>query len=143
MRNYFDIRNTVLIVVGHGILPEEEDRPIAYELKRTVNERAQGHESRMAVVLTDAWMLNNEMADHFPAIAIGGPSVNAFTAQIYEQLPVACAKEQEWFIQMDEGSGEKRAVIWGMETGLTREAVEEFVHGGYLDRFLELVWRTE
>ena len=27
MPRYFDIRSTVLIVVGYGILPEEEDRP--------------------------------------------------------------------------------------------------------------------
>ena len=137
---YFDIRTTVLIVVGHGILPEEEDRPIAYELKRAVNERAGGRENRMAVVLTDVWMMNTEMAELFPAISVGGPSVNAFTAQIYDELPVAVAKEQEWFIQMDEGN-EKRAAIWGMETALTRDAIEEFVSGGYLDRFLKLVWK--
>jgi hypothetical protein len=139
---YFDVRNTVLIVVGHGILPEEEDRPIAYELKRAVNERAGGRENRMAVVLTDVWMMNTEMAELFPAISVGGPSVNAFTAQIYEALPVAVAKEQQWFVQMDEGH-EKRAAIWGTETALTRDAVEEFVGGGYLDRFLKLVWRSE
>ena len=32
MSRYFDVRSTVLLVVGYGILPEEEDRPIAYEL---------------------------------------------------------------------------------------------------------------
>ena len=53
MSRYFDIRATVLIVVGHGILPEEEDRPTAYELKRLIVGRAQGREDRSAVVLTD------------------------------------------------------------------------------------------
>jgi hypothetical protein len=137
---YFDIRTTLLIVVGHGILPEEEDRPIAYDLKRSVLERAGGREDRNAVVLTDVWMLNNEMAELFPAIAIGGPSANAFTAQLYNRLPITCAKEQQWFIQFDEDSREKRAAVWGMETSLTREAIEEFVSEGYLDRFLTLVW---
>jgi len=37
MPRYFDIRTTVLLVVGYGILAEEEDRPIAYELKRAIN----------------------------------------------------------------------------------------------------------
>ena len=32
MPRYFDLRSTVLIVVGHWILPEEEDRPLAYDL---------------------------------------------------------------------------------------------------------------
>ena len=39
MSRYFDVRSTVLLVVGYGILPEEEDRPIAYELKRAINSR--------------------------------------------------------------------------------------------------------
>ncbi len=137
---YFDIRTTVLIGVGHGILPEEEDRPIAHELKRSVRERAGRREDRNAVVLTDVWMLNNEMADLFPAIAVGGPGANAFTAQLYNRLPIACAKEQQWFIQMDEENSEKRAAVWGMETSLTREAIEEFISEGYLDRFLTFVW---
>src|SRR3972149_3147583 len=51
---YFDLRTTVLIVVGHGILPEEEDRPIAYELKRAVNARAGGSEGRAGGGVTGA-----------------------------------------------------------------------------------------
>ena len=36
---YFDLRSTVPVVVGHGILAEENDRPLAYELKQAVNAR--------------------------------------------------------------------------------------------------------
>ena len=82
MARYFDIRTTILIVVGYGILPEEKDRPIAYELKRLINQRREGDENRSAVVLTDMWVMNQEMADFFPAIAIGGPGVNAFTPDL-------------------------------------------------------------
>ena len=139
MNRYFDIRATVLIVVGHGILPEEEDRPTAYELKRLIVGRAQGREDRSAVVLTDIWALNQEMAEFFPTITVGGPGVNAFTAQIYEDLPVAFTRDQELFIQMDEGAG-KRAAVWGMDHQKTREAVEIFSRDGFLDRFLDLVW---
>lgn len=140
MRRYFDVRNTVLLVVGYGILPEEEDRPVAYDLKDSINSRSEGVENRSAVVVTDMWMLNQEMADMFPAIAIGGPAVNAFAAQIYEDLPLAFARDQQVFIQMDQGTG-KRVVLWGMDQLGTREAVEVFVKDGLLDRFLELVWR--
>ncbi len=52
MARYFDLQSTVLVVVGHGILPEEEDRPIAYELKRAVNARTGGSQERAAVVVT-------------------------------------------------------------------------------------------
>ena len=51
MSRYFDVRNTVLLVVGYGILPEEEDRPIAYELKRAINSRSEGSRDRSAVVV--------------------------------------------------------------------------------------------
>jgi hypothetical protein len=138
MGRYFDIRTTVLIVVGYGILPEEEDRPLAYELKRAVAARSAESEHR-AVVVTDMWMLNQEMGELFPAIALGGPGVNAFAAQIYEELPVVFTRDQRVFVQMNQDSG-KRAALWGMDQDATREALEVFVKDGFLDRFLDLVW---
>ena len=142
MPRYFDIGSTVLIVVGYGILPEEEDRPVAYDLKRAIVSRGLGAEGRGAVVVTDMWMLNQEMAELFPAIAVGGPGVNAFAAQIYEELPLAFTRDQQVFIQMDPDSG-KRAALWGMDQRWTREAIEVFVKDGFLDRFLDLVWHRE
>ncbi len=142
MSRYFDIRSTVLIVVGYGILSEEEDRPIAYELKRAINSRSEGAENRSAVVVTDMWMLNQEMAELFPAIAVGGPGVNAFAAQIYEELPVAFTRDQQIFIQMDPDAG-KRAALWVMDHRTTREAIEVFMKDGFLDRFLDLVWHRQ
>ena len=139
MPRYFDVRTTVLLVVGYGILAEEEDRPIAYELKRAIHSRGEGADNRTAVVVTDMWMLNQEMAEMFPAVAIGGPAVNAFTAQIYEDLPVAFTRDQRVFIQMNQDRG-KRVALWGMDQRGTREAVELFAKDGLLDRFLELVW---
>jgi hypothetical protein len=139
MHRYFDVRTTVLLVVGYGILPEEEDRPVAYDLKRAINSRGEGADNRSAVVVTDMWMLNQEMAEMFPAIAIGGPAVNAFSAQIYEDLPLAFTRDQQVFIQMNPEHG-KRAALWGMDQRGTREAVELFVKDGLLDRFLDLVW---
>jgi len=138
MPRYFDVRTTVLLVVGYGILAEEEDRPIAYELKRAVDSRGEA-DDRSAVVVSDMWMLNQEMAEMFPAIGIGGPAVNAFTAQIYEDLPIAFARDQQVFIQLNQERG-KRAALWGMDQRGTREAAELFVKDGLLDRFLHLVW---
>jgi hypothetical protein len=139
MTRYFDLRTTVLIVVGHGILPEEEDRPVAYELKREINARAGGSEGRSAVVVTDVWLMNTELGDFFPAIALGGPAVNAFTGQIYEDLPVVFARDQRAFIQFREEG--KRAAVWGMDQVATHEAAGVFVKDGLLERFLQLVWR--
>jgi hypothetical protein len=99
-----------------------------------------GVESRGAVVVSDMWMVNQEMAEMFPAIAVGGPGVNAFAAQIYEELPVAFTRDERVFIQMSAGPG-KRAALWGMDHDATREAVGRFVKDGFLDRFLDVVWK--
>jgi hypothetical protein len=96
-------------------------------------------DNRSAVVVTDMWMLNQEMAEMFPAVAVGGPAVNAFTAQIYEDLPIAFTRDQQVFIQMNQDRG-KRAALWGMDQRGTREAAELFAKDGLLDRFLDLVW---
>jgi hypothetical protein len=139
MPRYFDLRSTVLIVVGHGLLPEEEDRPLAYDLKREITARANGAEDRTAVVVTDVWLMGQELGEFFPAITIGGPAVNEFTEHIYGDLPVVAGRDQEVFIQMaPEG---KRAALWGMHEAGTREAVQSFKRERLLDRFLELVWR--
>ena len=139
MPRYFDLRSTVLIVVGHGILPEEEDRPLAYDLKREITARADGAQDRTAVVVTDVWLMGQELGEFFPAIAIGGPAVNEFTENIYGDLPVVAGRDQEVFVQMaPEG---KRAALWGMHEEGTREAVESFLRQRLLERFLEVAWR--
>jgi hypothetical protein len=139
MPRYFDLRSTVLIVVGHGLLPEEEDRPLAYDLKREITERADGAEGRSAVVVTDVWLLGQELGEFFPAITIGGPAVNEFTEQIYGDLPVVVTRDQEMYVQLAPEA--KRAALWGMHEAGTREAVESFKRGPLLERFLDLVWR--
>jgi hypothetical protein len=142
MPRYFDVRKTILLVVGYGILPEEEDRPIAYEVRQAINERGKGKESCAGVVVSDMWILNQEMAELFPAIAVGAPGVNAFTAQIYEDLPVVFTRDEQVFIQMEQGRG-KRAALWGMDSRTTREASGVFVRDGFLDRFLDLAWHRQ
>src|SRR5262249_28642215 len=76
------------------------------------------------------------------AIALGAPGVNAFTAQIYEDLPVVFTRDEQVFIQMEQERG-KRAALWGMDHRGTREAAEVFVRDGYLDRFLTLAWHRK
>src|SRR3989442_11449404 len=141
MARYFDLRSTVLVVVGHGILPEEEDRPVAYDLKRAVNARTGGSQGRVAVVVTDAWLMSQELGEFFPAIAVGGPAVNAFTAQIYDELPVAFTRGQQIFVQM--ATEAKRAALWGMDQAGTCEAVAVFGREGVVERFPRRVWRRE
>lgn len=141
MSRYFDIQSTVLIVVGHNLLAEEEDRPLAYDLRRAINERARGADGRAGVVVTDVWVLQSDMADFFPAIALGGPASNAFTAELFEDLAIVHSRDQRAFVQMAAEEAPKRAAVWGMDQEGTRAAAEVFVTDGHLDRFLDLVWR--
>jgi hypothetical protein len=139
MDAYYELRSTVLIVVGHGLLAEEQDRPVAYELKREVTQRAGGSGGRV-VVVTDLWLMGQELGEFFPAIALGGPAANLFTQELHEDLPVAWERAEQAFIQVaDDG---KRAALWGADEAGTREAVARFVADGLLERFLALVWGT-
>src|SRR5262249_4072752 len=80
MTRYFDLHSTVLIVVGHGLLPEEEDRPIAYELKRLVNTRAGGADGPAPGGVTDVWIMNKELGHFLPALAPRGPRAHRLHA---------------------------------------------------------------
>jgi hypothetical protein len=68
--------------------------------------------------------------------------VNAFSAQIYENLPVIFTRDQQVFIQMDQENG-KRVALWGMDNRYTREAAGVFVKEGFLDQFLDVIWRRK
>ena len=90
-------------------------------------------------MVTDIWLLSQELGEFFPAIAIGGPAVNEFTEEIYGDLPVLVTRDQEVFIQIaPEG---KRAALWGMDQAATRAAVERVPARWLLERFLDLAWR--
>jgi hypothetical protein len=99
MARSFDLRSTVLIVVRHGILPRRRTARSRRGSSEPSNERAAVAEDRSAVVVTDVWLLNERLRERFPAIAIGGPGINALTAQVYEELSVALAREQRASIQ--------------------------------------------
>jgi hypothetical protein len=90
-------------------------------------------------VVTDVWLMNNELGEFFPAVAVGGPGVNGLTAEIYDDLPGVFTRDQQVFVQM--AAEGKRAALWGMDQAGTREAVDVFVKNGLLERFLDLVWR--
>jgi hypothetical protein len=135
-----DERETVLIIVGADIIPEERDRPTAYELKRAVDERGKGKQHRRAVVLTDVWHSSATILQQNPTIAIGGPGVNALSMSLVESLPVAVTDGKTYFIQFDSRSTDQRVVIWGISAEATREGVQRFVSEGHLDSFLDRLW---
>jgi hypothetical protein len=54
-----DTEETVVLVTGTSLTAEERDRPLAYLLKSEIDQRGAGHAYRRAVVVGDAWYLDN------------------------------------------------------------------------------------
>ncbi|MGE0352946.1 MAG: hypothetical protein AB7I33_13370 [Gemmatimonadales bacterium] len=136
-----DTDETIILVTGADIRAEERDRPIAYRLKREIDQRGVGHAFRRAVVVGDAWYLNNRIFHLNPTIAIGGPGVNGVSADFASTLPTIWSQEERAYIQADFEGDLKRAALWGMDQAATSDAVDGFVIHGFLDELLRKIWR--
>lgn len=137
-----DVNDTVLIVVGSELVPEEKDRPLAYTLKRAID--AQGRNAyQRAIVVSDRWFLDNEIFQACPSIIIGGPGVNAAAALFYKKLPVVWTSSEKGdsFVQATFNDTIARAALWGMNQQATGVAVDAFVEHGYLQNMLTAAWK--
>jgi len=138
-----DINQTVLIVVGVDIKPEEIDRPIAYRLKEAIEgSKAFGkHPFRKCLVISDALYRHDVIIQVCPTIAIGGPGVNSVANDLIQKLPVYLSKNNTYFIQLEKGFADPKISIWGMDRNSTAEAVEMFIANGIMDDFLKKIWK--
>lgn len=136
-----DTDETVVIVIGSDLRAEERDRPTANRLKQEIDARSDGQPFRRAVVVGDAWFLDNGIFQLNPAIAVGGPGVNALAAQLAQVTPVSWSQDQRAFVQNDFDADPKRAVLWGVDAESTMTAVQVFVAQGFLDDLLRRIWR--
>jgi hypothetical protein len=136
-----DTDETVVIVTGSDIRAEERDRPTAYRLKEEIDKRSDGQPFRRAVVVGDAWYLENRIFHLNPTIAVGGPGVNGVAAGLSQQLPIVWTQDQRAFVQADFESESKRAILWGMDAEATMISVQAFVAQGFLDDLLRRIWR--
>ncbi len=138
-----DVNQTILIVVGTDIKPEEADRPLAYSLRDAINSSPDfgKHPFRKCIVISDALYRHDKIIQICPTIAIGGPGVNSAAAEFVEKLPVYLSKDNRYFIQLESDFADPRVSIWGMDRASTKEAVEMFIANGILDEFLKAVWK--
>lgn len=141
-----DIDRLVWIVVGVQLTAELGDRPLAYRIEQQLKERLDAsfgvtpagvvlHLS--PAVISDVYYLNSEEAQTRPVISIGGPGVNALSAQLVNDLPTVIAIENTLVVQMDLEMQDLRAAVWGMNHVETVKAVALFVDRGYLDAFVQ------
>ncbi|NLI15005.1 MAG: hypothetical protein GX409_01835, partial [candidate division Zixibacteria bacterium] len=90
-----DVNQTILIVVGSDINPEEKDRPLAYYLKQAI-EKSPEYGSlpfRKCIVISDSLYESDKIIQICPTISIGGPGVNALAARLAEILPIQISKD--------------------------------------------------
>ena len=140
-----DLDRLLCIVVGVQLRAELGDRPLAYRLEqdiRTLLDAALGKPAEgqppllSPVVLSDVYFLNNEDIQSRPAISVGGPAMNAFSAMLVDKLPTVLAIENTLVVQMDLEMDDPRCAVWGMNHIDTVRAVDLFVVKGYLDMFV-------
>lgn len=126
----------LLIVTGSTLRAEQMDRPLAYYLRQRLEAALKAAPSAelsgyQVVVIADFRWLHDESLQDSPTISVGGPGVNELTHRWLEEVPVALAYNERYFIQMDPDVEEPQASIWGMDNATTQIAVAVF-----LDRFL-------
>lgn len=138
-----DLDRLVLIVVGAHLRAESGDRPLAYRLRQAILEwRAGADEARFDVlVCTDVWYVNNEELQLGPVVSVGGPGVNALSANLADKVPSAFVIDDELMVQVDLDFSDLRVVVWGMDHPSTIHAVEAFIER-YLDAYLAQVVLT-
>jgi hypothetical protein len=138
-----DYRDSILIVIGHKMLPQIQDSIPAARLKEEINRRGRPHPLRFASIVTDTGLLAEEKYLKCPVIAIGGYNSNKITADLRSSLPHDACSTEAMHIQHDLDKKDRRVLLWGsgptgeIETG---RAVEVFMTSGLLDRFLDLIW---
>src|SRR5215213_4012729 len=139
-----DPQRLIWIVVGVQLRAELGDRPLAYRIEKELRDRLdallekppEGELPGLSpVVITDVYYLNNEPIQSRPAISVGGPAMNAFSAMLVDQLPTAVAVEDTLVIQMDLEMKDLRCAVWGMDHLDTVRAIDLFI-AKYLDPFV-------
>lgn len=138
------VASLILIVTGAHLRAELGDRPLAYRLRRSVDDWISKHASGLnvvfqTVVCSDIWFMNQPAVLHLrPTISVGGPGVNALSSYFYQKLPHTPVQESDMLIQLDAEFTDLRACVWGTNHDLTVRAMDRFI-GDYLDPYLRAV----
>ena len=138
-----DVNQSILIVGGTDLEPEESDRPLAYRLKAAIEASPDfgNHPFRKCLVITDTLYRHDKIIQVCPTVAVGGPGVNAVSNELVEKLPVYLSKDNRYFIQLNKDFADSKIAIWGMDRDSTSEAMEMFIANGIMDDFLKKIWK--
>jgi hypothetical protein len=139
-----DPERLVLVVVGADLRAEACHRALAESLCRSIRRWGEDEASALDVeplaplTCTDLWHMNDALLRRRPAIALGGPDVNATTAWLGSRLPTAFVIEGRLRIHLDPEFVEEQVCLWGVDDAATAAAVQVFAER-YLDRYLRSI----
>lgn len=134
-----DLALVVPVVVGAHIEAELADRATAQWLAdQLTDELAQRSPGLRAVVCTDLWYLNDDRLRSRPAVAVGEPELNAYTAFLADKLPDVYSVKDALIVQLDLTGVDLVAACWGRDALSTRLAAQAFAER-YLPGFCEAV----
>ena len=137
-----DYRRSVLVVIGACPHSQLNDGPQAIWLKREIDCRGRTERLENAHIITDKVLVEASLYRKCPHVAIGGPKVNALTAEIKDHLKTdTLVSNRGALIQHDMNNGAKQVALWGYLHEDTLAAVRLFVSSGLLDRFLKMLWK--
>ena len=129
----------IFIVTGSTPDAELHDRPLAYRVREVIAELLAAEYPdlpRAPAVCSDLWYLNQDHLRAEPAISLGSPQVNAFTAFLTDRLPSLRVIDGRWIVQGEPDFDPALAACWGVTPHLTSEAVAIFLNE-YAATFLE------
>lgn len=131
----------IYLVTGSTPDAETHDRPEAYRLAAAVSDLLAAEfpdVARRPIVCGDIWYLNQDHLRAEPAIALGPPQSNAFTAFLADKLPSLRVVDDRWIVQGNPDFDPPLAACWGAAPHFTRTAVEVFTTE-YAASYLEAI----
>jgi len=132
-------QETILLVVGCHPIPELLDRPLAEVLRDGIDALGAPNPFRRGIVLGDMYYMSDASLWQYPALSVGGPMVNALTAQISQSAGMHHVFGSLYWVR-SHGSPVK-AAVWGQTSRDCYESVRDFIESSSgLIQFLNMVW---
>jgi hypothetical protein len=135
-----DRRESLLLVVGAGVLAQLHEGPLAQRLAERVAAASNDPEFRWARAVTDVALEHRPEFAACPLISLGGPASNRFTGRLASELPEVATDRDGVHVHHDLEAGARRIALFGDDENGTTHAVEWFVSQGLLGRFLTMLW---
>lgn len=136
-----DQRRSILIVIGYKVLPQIHDSRPANRLLAAINQLGDARQLKCAFLITDKALADEPIYGKCAFISVGGPESNATTATLCENLPSDPTCPAGCHIQQKIEHGDRRLALWGDSAEATIRAVDQFISGGLLRRYLDAVWK--